>query len=995
MAYHYYQVEGGEEAWKPVQAEFLQKVIDTRKPMFVTVLATDKIASKEMPREEKLALKYTGPMYVDFDSQDISQSLAGMQLFCKTLHEEQGLATNAFRIYASGSKGFHVEIPIEVFMPRVPRGGIPHLPLVCKAIAMRFAQDTMDWRVYSIGMGRMWRQPNVQRPNGKFKVAMTWDEMVALTADGVDALVSAERPLHEPVEVEMNLDLAVIFDKALQDVTDKIKAAKKRKSLSPEVFKRPMPSIDLLMQGKGVRPGAGFNQLAMQLAIYAREAGMDEDTLVSRCAGLIESHQSDGRRYNTPALRDEELRRMCRVIGDDPCYEFAAAPLRSLLSHTAPDLDGIAVDAEEVAADVAAADAPAWEEGEEGGGEPAELIDEYADVASGVKMTKYGVYASTDEGERRISAVGFDNVRVLRSMDSGRISCVDAEVLVNGRRQGRQVLELETFHSATNLNKWMARYGHAFQGTEAHAKATFMRTVEKGKKVGDEFVHEREGLAMVNIPHHSDERLRTPFLIWADGKGVVMEPRAAETGLKITFQGHPDPRGVYRCDLTDAPGLKAWLDEEPGNKETLRQTFAALFRCQRPDMVGPTLGWLMACFYKSIFQKAYNQFPLLHIAGAAGSGKSQMTTAMARLFYFNQEPRVVTPTSTVFALTQGASASDSIPMIIDEYKPIDMGPGVHDKLRLMFRDAYNARDIQRGGGNRDNDNFRALTTTTLTAPIAFIAEGIEDETALMERVVLVTVAPPPSIVAHKWASRFYEFRRNAKLLSLVGKYVASKLVLTGYSTADLMAEFDPMYMEARDRLMLTEADLNSNLAPDQIREKQSARERSVFNFTVARYGLLKLKEVLDSIFGEAEFAQDFEDFLAASYNRMKDLAPSTVPEYLKLLNVLVDLSYEMPDAAQAIRYGQEYGFGNVDGKDTLELNIRSAYSRYRQHCRLISVKPLYAGEQAFAHGLRNVPSLLHIGEGTAVEAPGGTHVFDLTDLMRLGLRGFKAPKGRH
>lgn len=992
--YHYYQVEGGEEAWKPVQAEFLSKVIDTKHPMFVTVLATDKIASKEMPRDEKLALKYLGPMYVDFDSPDIGLSLAGLRKFCQALHNDAGLPQAAFRLYATGSKGFHVEIPLEVFMPRPPRTGVGHLPLVFKAIAMKYAQDTMDWRVYSIGMGRMWRQPNVERPNGKFKVPISWGEMETIQPGDVDGIVSQPRPLPERVELEMNLDLAVVFDKALQDVTEKIKSLKKRKSLPAEVFKRPMPSIDLLMQGKGVRPGAGFNQLAMQLAIYAREAGIDEDTLVSRCAGLIETHQSDGRRYNTPALRDEELRRMCRVIGDDPCYEFAAAPFRALLSHTAPDLDGIAVDPEEVAADVAAADAGPVEAEE--GAEPAPLIDEYADVANGVELTKYGVYAQTEEGQRRISAVGFDNVRVLRSMDSGRISCVDAEVLVNGRRQGRQVLELDTFHTAAGLNKWMARYGHAFQGTEAQAKATFMRTVEKGKKMGEDvFVHEREGLAMVNIPHHTDERLRKPFLIWADGKGVVMEPRAAETGLKINFQGHPDPRGVYRCDLTDAPGLKGWLDETPANKETLRLTLGALFRCQRPDMVGPTLGWLMACFYKSIFQKAYNQFPLLHIAGAAGSGKSQMTMAMARLFYFNQEPRVVTPTSTVFALTQGAAGSDSIPMMIDEYKPIDMGPGVHDKLRLMFRDAYNARDIQRGGGNRDNDNFRALTTTTLTAPILFIAEGIEDETALMERVVLVTVAPPPSVVAHKWASRFYEFRRNAKLLSLIGKYVASKLVMTGYSVEDLMAEFDPLYSEARNRLMLTEADLNSNLAPDEVREKQSARERSVFNFTVAKFGLLKLQEVLTGIFGEQEFASDFEDFLGASYNRMKDLAPSTVPEYLKLMNVLVDLSYEAPDAAQAIRYAHEYGFGNISGKDTLELNIRSAYSRYRQHCRLISVKPLYAGEQAFAHGLRNVPSLMHIGEGQAVEAPGGVHVFDLADLMRLGLRGFRAPKGRH
>ncbi|MCL5459643.1 hypothetical protein M3M33_13490, partial [Loigolactobacillus coryniformis] len=101
-------------------------------------------------------------------------------------------------------------------------------------------------------------------------------------------------------------------------------------------------------------------------------------------------------------------------------------------------------------------------------------------------------------------------------------------------------------------------------------------------------------------------------------------------------------------------------------------------------------------------------------------------------------------------------------------------PGMHDRLLLMFRDAYNARDVQRGGGSRDNDNFRVLSTTALSAPIMFIAEAIEEETAVMERVVLVAVSPPPQGVAHRWASRFFAFQKNAHVLAILGYYLASK-----------------------------------------------------------------------------------------------------------------------------------------------------------------------------------------------------------------------------
>jgi len=996
--YHYYQIEGGEEPWKPVQAEYLQRILEDKKPMFVTVLATDKLVSRETPRDDRLALRYLGPLYFDFDSTDLEESLSGLRGLLDKLGSMQ-FNWDWAKIYATGSKGFHVEIPMECFIPKVDRRGYAYLPLIYKAMALKLAEDCMDFRVYSIGMGRMWRQPGVQRPNGKYKVRIDPAQLAELTAERTQELTSQPEGYSGGATPDFCIDLGILFDRCQQEITDRLKGQKRRKPVESAVFTRPMPSMRFLMEGRGIKPGVGFNQLAMQIAIYAREAGIDEDDLVKRCGGLFEVHQSNGTRYNTVAKREEEVRRMCRVVADDPCYEYVPAAVRALLTHEAPDLEGVPVDAAEIEEDISSSDSSLpWAEGNEGEtatsapGGPSVPVDEYEDVARGVDMSKYGVYAETEFGKRRITSLGFKDVKILRSMETNKIACLDATVTVNGKVVGRETIEPDTITTVAGWNKFASRFGHAFQGTEAQARAAYMRSIEKGRKDGSEtYVHEREGLALVNIPHHDNEELRKPFLLWSDGKAVVTEPRVkACSDLTISFQGHPDPRGVYRCDLMDAPSLAEWA-KDPVNLLDLKDGLLNLFRCQKGDVIGTMLGWLTACFYKPLFQKAYNQFPLLHINGPAGNGKSQISSTLARMFYYNQEPKTVSPSSTVFALSQFATGTDSIPMIVDEYKPNEMAQGVHDRLKLMFRDAYNARDIQRGGGNRDNDNFKALTTTSLCAPIMFIAESIEEETALMERVVLVTLESPSPAVRNRFASRFMIFRSKAQALGVLGKYIASRMVMEGYNVERLKAEFDPLYNEARKRLMLTEEDLANGLSDEEMQAKQQARERPVFNFTVARFGLLKFKELIESLFGEKEFKIDFDDFLDHSYTRLKDLIYTSLPEYLKVLNTMVDLSYEDQTAAHALRYGIEYGFDSMGGKDTLEISVRAAYSRYRQACRIQAVKPLYSGDHAFAHSLRGAPALLRVGQGKTVQAPGGVFIFDIEELTRSGLRPFRAP----
>jgi hypothetical protein len=67
------------------------------------------------------------------------------------------------------------------------------------------------------------------------------------------------------------------------------------------------PSLQKVMAGEAVNAGAGFHKIALQVAITANALGKKEDEIIAACDGLLEKHQSDGHRYNTPVKRRNEI----------------------------------------------------------------------------------------------------------------------------------------------------------------------------------------------------------------------------------------------------------------------------------------------------------------------------------------------------------------------------------------------------------------------------------------------------------------------------------------------------------------------------------------------------------------------------------------------------------------------------------------------------------------------------------------------------------------
>ncbi len=605
--YHYVQYVGGEEHWTAIPVSQRYHVLTEQRPNFMTALSVSKLV-EDLPHDEKMKLLYAGDLYLDWDSKDETLVIEKVNQFLDKF-EEMGFDLGMCRLFATGGKGYHMEVPMACFMEKVPKAGVMYLPMIYREMALTLCVDTLDMKIYSAGRGRMWRCPGNKRENGRYKVPLSVAEMREMTPELCHLLTANDRQAPMIKAPEFCLKLSILYDRCVQKVEQLMKA---RGKMVPDPRMREKAgchSIKWMMAGIGIAPGAGFQQVATQLAIAACATGLGEDAFIQECQGLIASHQSDGDRYNTEGRRAEELRRMHRYMDGNMCYEFSVGAIKKLLMHSAPDLDGIAASKEDVKEVI-----------EEAQDEVEGVQDEYGDVAKGITLAKFGAYKATEFGQKRICAISFANTCVLKSAESCQIVGYEADILVNGVRAGRQTLETDIFQTLVQFNRFAAKYGHAFQGTDAEVRTMMMRFVEQSKKSGEvRYIVNREGLDLINIPNHENPLFHEPFLVWADSRGVV-SPLLKSEGLELAFAGFPDHRGVFRTDITDAPNLVEWVSVE-ANKHALYECLKNLMSCQRPELLGKLIGWYTACFWKQLFQKAYHKFPLLHVNGSAGAGK--------------------------------------------------------------------------------------------------------------------------------------------------------------------------------------------------------------------------------------------------------------------------------------------------------------------------------------------------------------------------------------
>jgi hypothetical protein len=960
LRFFWYQRTGGEEQWHEALAAHRERILEEVKPAFVTVLDADTSPDPSWGRDDYAKMKYSGPLYFDWDAEDVADTIPKFQQFLTKI-QELGVNLGSLRLYATGGRGFHCEVPEAVFMPKIPKGGVANLPYIYREIAMELVVDTMDMRVYTGRRGRMWRVPNIKRDNGRYKVPISVDEAFTMTPERYIEICS--NPIPEPQRdlPELNTALAAMFIKAQTRLEE---AVKRRAKSSGDVellakYKGDYPpTIKRIMAGEGIAPGAGFQKIATQLAITANALGKSADELIEACEGLVKNHQSDSNRYNSPRKRREELRRMWDYTHDNPCYVYSRGAIRSLCDVDAPtsDLDG-------VGSSVGIGHVP--DNDDDTGDELPEDVAQEVSAAQnslleGLMITNSGIYKRTADGAKSLSNLSFRKPAVLIEADEGLVVGFEADIMADNERKGRHMVALKNFTSRSALSNYCAGFGAVFSGTDTQAgvlQVMLSRSAKKGGRVL--YIVRKEGLDVIQNPEIRDRVSKD--VIWASPDAVLTHNEAMAG--KYKFQPIVSTQPVFNTDIhacapiEDTPDTRVWLH--------------ALLNINDPVTVAQMVGWFVSCFHRPFYNAAYDQFPLLHPNGPAGCGKTLTTTLLGRLFHNTTSPviRGCSPGSTTnFTLKALFTGSASVPVLLDEYKPAEMGPVRTEFLLQHFRMLYNQSSGASGGMSKGaaESSFRDVTEYTYSAPTAFLAETQEMQTAIVQRTLPVAFNPYDAL-AH--TENFNIAKQGADYMPQLGALLLRFSLME--TVASRRAAVDPIVKVLRESY-----DTN-------------VHDRQVFNLAVVLEGLNFLQVALRSVFG-SEFDHELEVLKAAIHSHKMEINAPSMSEAAKVMNDLSLMSRtEEPDSECSLREGYEY---IMVGRD-LHLLMREAYVRYSVWCKRKGFTPLYSSADSFMSAMGKFPATVDkVNANSPLRKSGQSRVFrfDVDKMASEGVEMFKS-----
>lgn len=949
-------------------AEQRQKIISNLHPVLVTVLDAKQIPQDDWSREQFLSMKYSGPLYMDWDSKDdIAKAAEDMKTTLARLVDEYKVDPTAMAIYATGGKGFHLEIPMEVFCPNgTPKTGVTLLPYVYRHMALEFVTPTLDMKVYSARRGRHWRVPNIQRDNGKYKVQISYAEAMTMDLDMYDRLTSEPRALIAASTSHQSAELMSLFLEKRDQVVSENKRALKAKDETRELarFNGVIPdSVKLMMAGMHLRDGVGFNNIAIQFAIVAHALGKTEQEFLDACEGIIQNHTSDGR-YNSPRKRREALRERFYYTDDNPCYIFSFGGLKSIAEEGfEPDElrpgRELAMASQPNLADLSAMFDPSGRVTDIGALVTAASEAMGADVVDtlrqadrrdhgGILVNHLGIFAQSkgDDYPTRLSYTGFIRPWSLVDVATRREVGMQVNILlIKGERMvdyGRHEILGDVFSTRSTLDKYLSGYGSGFIGTDIQATCVRMALKDAASKEDNvTYVLSREGVDVITDPDNPEDARR--MLVFVSGKGVVMARDVPDDPFeslrpndRFMFKPRASSDSMFKPDNIDLNPLDP--REDP---QEVRNWLQTLLRFNKdPYVVASTVGWFVSTFHRQIHHRLHGQFPLLQIYGPAGSGKTSTPTFLGRMFWTKKEP--VIHSATRNGLTPHArralfSGSASIPAMLDEFKRSEMGEVEHGKLVGELRTAYNSGAMAMGGikdGSAMSD-FRNITEMERSAPICTMSETLIDETAFMERCVIVPMQPSNQDV-EAWEYLNTEARRI--LLGRLGT------LLLWHTLKWSMDDYAAMWKQARE-------DVKAYVSAKALK----VNERPLTNITVMVCGLRFLKATLNRV-GIAECDQRLDDLCKAALN--DNILERTGAPKAEIYKALSDVAWitnnEDPDGPLGLREGRHYAYVE---DDYLDVDARSIHVIYSKWCRDKNLPCYYATAEAMASALRQIPAL--------------------------------------
>ena len=954
--YAYYQT-GPRSEWKLMLSQQRQDVIGLEKPRLVTVLEVDTCITDDTPHDVIVKARYRGDLYFDWDCKapdEFGYCVNVVNEFLTSLSVDYGVKPESVRIYATGGRGFHVEIPWSIYRTENWEKGALMLPQTYREMAYNLHCRYMDLNIYSAKRGRMWRQPNVQRENGRYKVPITLDEMRRMTPEMFEEICAAPRPEPERAAPEPAAKLVALFDVCHSRVLNTRKQVKDRDKDSKILkgYGGIPPTLQKLFDGEGANPETGLNHFALQLAIAAQDLGvLDPNDYLEMIDGFIKARsQAPGDKHVSEQEIRREMLRIFTYVVDNDCYAYSIKAIRSCLkdgdASKTRDLDGVKPKVDEEGNVVA----------DPGG------LDELAtaQLQLGLVPTDIFMGLNTDDGLKVVSDTVWPEQYMSEVYDPLNpdvpTNFVIVKPQVRGRLQPTLYAERDNFGSPQKLQSIINSNGGSMPGMLSGPVVQaffnlFMTQLENTSKTRKKYKIDTEGMQLVRSPEDPNRM----DLFWMTPAGPFMIAPGAPDYVYMGFTGR---EGITGSNVTDAPDLETMTS----GKEVIE----ALLNFNNSDAtVATVIGWMSALFIRPIMLKVVNQFPLLSIVGQAGSGKTTGALTVLQMFTYRRTPELQSvQDSTDYAQNQFLYGSKTVPLALDEAKEKSTKGDKGKWLSQVLHTAYTpGQKVRRGGGNATNKSVMAVSTQEVSAPVLFIAEVLNSVTAIQERCVIAQFSKSGLYGREEFYTTLVE---HADTVSAVGK------ALITFTCSQDINEVMDVYKDTR------------KLVREKMFNQQNARVTG--NIAAVYTGLILFRAFVRTMYGnvfDTRFDALFDSLLDASNH------PNLVvqSEATKTMALLAFLSNQSSAFDYSLKVGEDYA---VTPEGFVDIVLQNAYVKLQKFCKATDTELPYTSGEQFAHGLKHYSACLDTKPSSNV---GGTKSkvfrFSAEAMDKEGIEPFK------
>jgi hypothetical protein len=884
--------------WLPALASDRELIIKTKKPALISVLNVDSSFDHDLTLEEVRGLRYENGFYVDFDAEDIVEATQQFQVFLANLRAKD-VDLDMLRLFATGKKGYHIEFPPQLFMGKVNSNGHLFLPDIYREMAHALYVDTLDLRIYTSKRGRMWRCPNVKREdNGAYKVQISAQEALEMDPEQYAALCSSPRnmlPLEPP---RLNPELGLLFAQARDKVEKAVAKKKTRKAAGDKLqkFKGEWPeTLKGVLDGSLIKDGVGWNTISMQLCIVAAELGKTEAQLLTDAEGVIQNHQSDSSRYNTPSKRRKDLRGMFRYVSGNPCLEYSTGGILAMIK---PDV--------RPQCDIALGELVPEQKSE------SEEEGDEEDPTAPIQVNKNGVFVRTDDGYKRICDLGMEKPIGMCGTNGEHIG-YELTITLDGKSHGKKFLPMNAFTSKGSMNNWTLTMGASMKGSDVQTSSL----ADIFRKTSKQTIYavEREGIDVVTRPGAIGKD--DYDIIWASPLGVVCN----NPDVSYRYHGVYTEKGTYKSDLMAAPSLS--VEDEDFVRD--------LLSINTSPNLAKMIGWFSAAFLTQLIRRKFKRFPSLQVFGQAGSGKSMTVILLNHMHYYLVEPRQFSVAGqTMFPLITAVATSASLPLVFEELKARQLSKHAKDFLQGLLRSNYTADQYSRGGLSRDRSQ-RDLTVTDYNnaAPCLFVGEAMEDQSAILERCVVVALSKTDRSGK---AEPFERCLENATKMGHIGKALAISAMAT---------DLDQLHLQVTQNFREITGKVGLAMADDATRPS--------FNLAITLTGLDFFRDTLQQVFGDT-FDERLQELRESITDNVMDSIPKNMSEASRVLDTMAALSRHADPKYQIVA-GTDYILSQ-DGK-YIDIKLRNVFDRYVQYQRSLGMEVLFDTHNTFQVSLGN------------------------------------------